>query len=67
MYLILPADYIAIHSKWLRVMVVSALSAFYRNPQGQKVLFMLDEFAQLGHMDDIRKGLGLIRDFGVQL
>jgi type IV secretion system protein VirD4 len=66
-YLILPADYIASHNKWLRVMVVSALSAFYRNPKGNKVLLMLDEFAQLGYMDDIRKGAGLIRDYGVTL
>ena len=66
-YLILPADYIASHNKWLRVMIASALSAFYRNPQGNRVLFMLDEFAQLGYLDDIRKGAGLIRDYGVQL
>jgi type IV secretion system protein VirD4 len=66
-FLVLPADYIASHNKWLRVMIAAAFSAFYANPKGHKVLMVLDEAAQLGHLDDLKKGAGLIRDYGVQL
>lgn len=66
-FVILPADYLASHSKWLRVVVMAALSAMYRNPEGEKVLFLLDEFAQLGYLPDMEKAAGLVRGFGVQL
>ncbi|MGD0192892.1 MAG: type IV secretory system conjugative DNA transfer family protein [Rhizomicrobium sp.] len=65
-YLILPAERLRTHSVWLRLVIVSALRALYR-PGGLKTLFMLDEFAQLGHLAPMEDAFGLVRGFGVQL
>jgi len=65
-YLILPAERMKTHSVWLRLVIVSALRAMYR-PGGLKTLFMLDEFAQLGHLGPIEEALALVRGFGIQL
>ncbi len=65
-YLILPAERMRTHSVWLRLVIVSALRALYR-PGGLKTLFMLDEFAQLGHLAPMEDAFGLVRGFGVQL
>ena len=69
-YLILPANYLDTHSGWLRLMVVSALRALLKTPPSKTlppVLFMLDEFAQLGYLPPIENAMGIARGFGVQL
>jgi type IV secretion system protein VirD4 len=69
-YLILPANYLETHSGWLRLMVVSALRALLQTPPSKTlppVLFMLDEFAQLGYLPPIENAMGIARGFGVQL
>ena len=69
-YLILPADFLESHSAYLRLVVTSALRSLLRTPPSNKlppVLFMLDEFAQLGYMPSIENAMGIARDFGVQL
>jgi hypothetical protein len=48
-YVILPAERLREHSIWLRLVITSALRSLY-SPRGVPVLFMLDEFAQLGHL-----------------
>jgi type IV secretion system protein VirD4 len=65
-YLILPAERMRTHSVWLRLLIVSALRALY-TPGGINTLFMLDEFAQLGHLGPIEDAFGLVRGYGVQL
>lgn len=65
-YLILPAERMRTHSVWLRLVIVSALRSLYR-PGGVKTLFLLDEFAQLGHLGPIEDAFGLVRGYGVQL
>jgi type IV secretion system protein VirD4 len=65
-YLILPAERMRTHSVWLRLLIVSALRALYK-PGGINTLFMLDEFAQLGHLGPIEDAFGLVRGYGVQL
>jgi len=65
-YLILPAERMRTHAVWLRLVIVSALRAMYL-PGGIKTLFMLDEFAQLGHLGPIEEALALVRGFGIQL
>jgi type IV secretion system protein VirD4 len=69
-YLILPANRLETHSGWLRLMVVSALRALLQTPPSRTlppVLFMLDEFAQLGYLPSIENAMGIARGFGVQL
>jgi type IV secretion system protein VirD4 len=65
-YLILPAERMRTHAVWLRLVIVSALRALY-TPGGLPTLFMLDEFAQLGHLGPIEDAFGLVRGYGVQL
>lgn len=65
-YLILPAERMRTHSVWLRLVIVSALRSLY-TPGGLRTLFMLDEFAQLGHLAPIEDAFGLVRGYGVQL
>lgn len=70
-YLCLPATRLATHGRWLRMMVALALDAMERTgplEQGRPpVLFVLDEFAALGHMESIEKAAGQIAGFGVKL
>lgn len=72
-YLILPIGCLITHAKWLRLIITVALRALYEpQPVSQKhnlppVLFVLDEFAQLGRLDVIEAALGIARGSGVQL
>lgn len=68
-YLILPPRYLATHSTWLRLMVTAVLQPLMRSvkPARVPVLFMLDEFAQLGHLPVIENNLALMREYGVKL
>jgi type IV secretion system protein VirD4 len=68
-YLILPPEELETQSIWLRLVIACALRPLLRSvrPARVPVLFMLDEFAQLGHMEVIEKNLGLMREYGVKL
>ncbi len=76
-YLILPTSRLHTHAKWLRLIITAALRALYepvaaKERNGQKtrlppVLFVLDEFAQLGRLEAIEAALGIARGSGVQL
>ena len=67
-YVILDADKLETFSVWLRLVVVSALNALYRQGGGGlRTLFLLSEFAQLGRLEAIRSALGQGRGYGVQL
>jgi len=70
-YLCLPATRLATHGRWLRLMVAMALETLERTGPLQEdrpaVLFVLDEFAALGHMESIEKAAGQIASFGVKL
>ena len=70
-YLCLPATRLATHGRWLRLMVAMALETLERTGPLQEgrpaVLFVLDEFAALGHMESIEKAAGQIAGFGVKL
>lgn len=68
-YLVLPPDYLETHAIWLRLMVTAILRPLLRSVRGRKVpvLFMLDEFAQLGRMEVIENNYALMRGFGVKL
>jgi type IV secretion system protein VirD4 len=68
-YLVLPPERLATHGVWLRLMVTSILLPLLRSVESAPVpvLFMLDEFAQLGHMEVVQDNYALMRGFGVKL
>ncbi len=68
-YLILPPEMLDRHSKWLRLILTSALRSVMRpREQGEpRVLFMIDEFAALGHLQIIETVWALVRGYGIQI
>ena len=64
-YLCLPAMRLGTHGRWLRLMIGMALEALERTgplkENQHRVLFCLDEFAVLGHMQADREGGGANR------
>ena len=68
-YLSLPAMRLPTHAKWLRLMILLAITIMERTEGKPEppVLFVLDEFPVLGHMDSIEKAAGLMAGFGVKL
>lgn len=79
-YLVLPAEQLQNQGRWLRMMITSLLRAMARDEApapgeaGQKitrpkydVLFLLDEFAALGHLTSIKTAFGLMRGYGLKL
>ena len=65
-YVIIPADRLKTHDKWLRLVVGSLLRAVVRKP-GHDVCFLLDEFYNLGYLSEIEVALGLYAGYGVHL
>lgn len=68
-YLVLPADRLATHGRWLRLVVGLCLSALTRDrhPPENPVLFLLDEFAALGRLQAVETAIGLLAGYGVLL
>lgn len=75
-YLCLPARRLRTHSRFLRLLLMVALARMEAVPNvsetqatvnGWPVLFMLDEFPVLGHMDVIESAAGLMAGYGVKL
>lgn len=71
-YLVLPANYLNQHGRFLRLFVRCAIEEMARRtPEGKlrdkQCLFLLDEFFSLGFIDEISKAAGLMRGYGLQL
>ena len=73
LYLILPAHHLDTYSRWLRLTIACALNEMvsvpnqYAGGPGNRVLFLLDEFAQLGRMDPVLRAVSLLAGYGAQL
>lgn len=68
-FLVLPAQYLDTHGAFLRLFVRAAVESMMLD--GAKVnrrcLFLLDEFAALGRLDVVAKGMGLMAGYGLHL
>ena len=69
LYLCLPASRMGTHSRWLRLIVNLALAELEREraTPSLPVLFVLEEFAALGHMKSLENAVAYMRGFGVKL
>jgi type IV secretion system protein VirD4 len=68
-YLVLPTEYLRTQSPLLRLWISSLLRAVIQGGLGErnKVLFLLDEAAALGHMDCIDDAVAQLRGYGLRL
>ena len=68
-FLVLPPDRLDTYARWLRLMVAQALTELARAPGHPPwpVLFLLDEFAALGHLEPVERAMGLMAGYGIQL
>ncbi len=68
-YLCLPAMRMGTHARWLRLIILLALSIMERTnvKPPAPALFVLDEFPVLGHVRAIETAAGLMAGFGVKL
>ncbi|WP_058324897.1 type IV secretory system conjugative DNA transfer family protein [Sinorhizobium sp. GL28] len=68
-FLVLPPDRLSTYSRWLRLLVTQSLLDMARDPAKPEapVLYLLDEFASLGHLAPVERAMGLMAGYGVQL
>ncbi len=68
-FLVLPPDRLSTYSRWLRLLVSQSLLEMARDPPkpATPVLYLLDEFASLGHLAPVERAMGLMAGYGVQL
>ena len=68
-YLVLPADQLQNHGRWLRLMISMLLRSVTMTDErpDDDVLFMLDEFAALGSLPMIKQAFGLMRGYGLKI
>ncbi len=71
LYLCLPSGQMESHSRWLRLIIRMAIMALERRgtwPRGKTpILFMIEEFATLGHMPIMEQAASYLPGFGVKL
>ena len=67
LYLVLPAHHLDTYSRWLRLTIACALQEMVRSRPGGRVLFLLDEFAQLGRMEPVVRAVSLLAGYGARL
>jgi type IV secretion system protein VirD4 len=73
-YLILPVGELKDQAKWLRMFVNLSLRKLYKSaptdddpPTLPSVLYMLDEFGNIGRLEEIVKALNMVRSYRIQL
>jgi type IV secretion system protein VirD4 len=69
-YLVLPPERLVTHAKWLRLIISSAMTAMQRTlktADRPDVLFMLDEFPQLGRLEAVETAVSLNAGYGVKV
>lgn len=66
-YLIMPSDRAGTHAAWLNLTIGAALEQVGRDRSNKRVLFLLDEFANLGFMPGVLRAMAQYRGQGVQV
>ena len=66
-YLVIPSDRIGTHGAWLGLLTRQAIDAVGRTPGRAKVLFMLDETANMGKLAGLSESLTLLPGLGVRV
>lgn len=70
LFLVLPAEQLSNHARWLRLMISMLLRGVARdtvNKPKHDVLFLLDEFAALGPLVMVKQAFGLMRGYNLKM
>lgn len=69
LYIVIPPEKLLSHAKVLRVWIGQLFSSFYKRRRwsGPETLLLLDEMAQLGHMNEFLTSMTLLRSYGVKV
>ncbi len=66
-YLVIPQDRIATHGAWLGLITRQAIAAVARSSGKSEVLFLLDEFANMGKLSGLAESLTALPGLGVRV
>lgn len=66
-YVMIPAERIADYGVWLALITRHAISAVATKQGGERVLFLLDEFANMGRIAGLSEALTLLPGYGVRV
>lgn len=66
-YLMIPAEKIAHYGPWIALVVRQAINAVSASHKRGQVLFMLDEFANMGKLSGLAENLTLLAGHGVRI
>lgn len=69
-YIVIPTPYMGAFGRWLRLLTVSVLSEFTRTPAPGATgncLFMIDEAAALGRLDELQTANAVMPGYGLRL
>ncbi|MFY0311162.1 type IV secretory system conjugative DNA transfer family protein [Leisingera sp. D0M16] len=66
-YLVIPQDRIATHGTWLGLVTQQAITAVARSSGPGEVLFLLDEFANMGRLSGLAESLTALPGLGVRV
>lgn len=66
-YLVIPQDRIATHGTWLGLVTRQAITAVARSSGKTEVLFLLDEFANMGRLSGLAESLTALPGLGVRV
>jgi type IV secretion system protein VirD4 len=66
-YMVIPPSFLESHAGWLRMLIICTNNIITRTSAAPKhrILFLLDEFANLGKMEPVRRGISLVGGYGV--
>jgi type IV secretion system protein VirD4 len=66
-YLVIPPEALKTHAAWIRMMIACINNMITRIPgrPRHRILMLLDEFAQLGHIRPVVEGISLVGGYGV--
>ncbi len=68
-YVVIPTERMDTQKTWLRLVIAAAMHIFKhpqtKLPYGHRCLFLIDEFAALGRLDDLPRDIATMSGFGV--
>ena len=66
-YVIMPGDRGRTHSAWMNLIMSLGMDMVARDRSNRRVVFLMDEFANLGHLPGVLQAMALYRGMGVQI